>query len=71
LLIVSRSFMNIVNSVLWRMAISLNANKVNLFVSSFFFLFSGTMHQTFKHTRYSKFPNTICVRIPPYAVFHR
>jgi hypothetical protein len=31
---VSGSFMNVANSVLWRMAIILNANKVNLFVSS-------------------------------------
>jgi hypothetical protein len=36
LLIVSRSFINVANSVLWRMAIILKANKVNLFVSSVF-----------------------------------
>jgi hypothetical protein len=34
LLTVSRSFMNVANSVLWMMAIILKANKVNLFVSS-------------------------------------
>jgi hypothetical protein len=34
LLTVSRSFMNVANSVLWRMAVILMANKVNLFVSS-------------------------------------
>jgi hypothetical protein len=32
LLTVFRSFMNVANSVLWRMAIILKANKVNLFV---------------------------------------
>jgi hypothetical protein len=37
LLTVSRSFMSIANSVLWKMAIILKANKVNLFVSSIFF----------------------------------
>jgi hypothetical protein len=31
--------MNIVNSVLWRMAIILKANNVNLFVSSVLFVF--------------------------------
>jgi hypothetical protein len=36
---VSRSVMNVANSVLWRMAIILKANKVNLFVSSVLFLF--------------------------------
>jgi hypothetical protein len=36
LLTVSRSFMNVANIVLWRMAIILKVNKVNLFVSSFF-----------------------------------
>jgi hypothetical protein len=39
LLTVYRSFMNVANSVLWRMAIILKANKVNLFVSSFLFVF--------------------------------
>jgi hypothetical protein len=39
LLTVSRSFMNVANSLLWRMAIILNANKVNLFVSSVLFVF--------------------------------
>jgi hypothetical protein len=39
LLTVSRSLMNIANSVLWRMAIILKANKVNLFVSSVLFVF--------------------------------
>jgi hypothetical protein len=39
LLTVPRSFMNFANSVLWRMAIILNANKVNLFVSSVLFVF--------------------------------
>jgi hypothetical protein len=39
LLTVSRSFMNVANSVLWRMAIILKANKVNLFVSSALFVF--------------------------------
>jgi hypothetical protein len=39
LLTVSRSFMNVANSVLWKMAIILNANKVNLFVSSVLFVF--------------------------------
>jgi hypothetical protein len=34
LLTVSRNFMNVVNRVLWRMAIILKANKANLFVSS-------------------------------------
>jgi hypothetical protein len=38
LLTVSRSFMNVVKSVLWRMAIILKANKVNLFVSSVLFV---------------------------------
>jgi hypothetical protein len=31
--------MNVANSVLWRMAIILEANKVNLFVSSVVFVF--------------------------------
>jgi hypothetical protein len=39
LLTVSRSFINIANSVSWRMAIILKANKVNLFVSSVLFVF--------------------------------
>jgi hypothetical protein len=39
LLTVSRSFMNVANSVLWRMASILKANKVNLFVSSVLFVF--------------------------------
>jgi hypothetical protein len=39
LLTVSRSFMNVSNSVLWRMAIILKANKLNLFVSSVLFVF--------------------------------
>jgi hypothetical protein len=39
LLTVSRSFMNVANSVLWKMAIILKANKVNLLVSSFLFVF--------------------------------
>jgi hypothetical protein len=39
LLTVSRSFINVANSVLWRMAIILKANKVNLFVSSVLFVF--------------------------------
>jgi hypothetical protein len=39
LLTVSRSFMNVVNRVLWRMAIILKANEVNLFVSSVLFVF--------------------------------
>jgi hypothetical protein len=46
LLTVSRSFMNVANSELWRMAINLKVNKVNLFVSSVLFV-SGTIHQTF------------------------
>jgi hypothetical protein len=39
LLTVSRSFMNVANRVLWRMAIILKVNKVNLFVSSVLFVF--------------------------------
>jgi hypothetical protein len=39
LLTVSRSFMNVANRVLWRMAIILKANKVNLFVYSVLFVF--------------------------------
>jgi hypothetical protein len=39
LLIVFRSFMNVPNSVLWRMTIILKANKVNLLVSSVLFVF--------------------------------
>jgi hypothetical protein len=39
LLTVSRSFMNVANRVLWRMAIILKANKFNLFVSSVLFVF--------------------------------
>jgi hypothetical protein len=39
LLAVSRSFMNVTNSVLWMMAIILKAHKVNLFVSSVLFVF--------------------------------
>jgi hypothetical protein len=39
LLRVSITFMNVANSVLWRMAIILKTNKVNLFVSSVLFVF--------------------------------
>jgi hypothetical protein len=39
LLTVSRSFMNVVKSVLWRMAIILKSNKVNLFESPVLFVF--------------------------------
>jgi hypothetical protein len=39
LLTVSVSFMNVANSVLWRMAIILKANKVNLFIPSVLFVF--------------------------------
>jgi hypothetical protein len=39
LITVSRRFTNVANSVLWRMAIILKANKVNLFVSSVLFVF--------------------------------
>jgi hypothetical protein len=39
LLTVSRIIMNVTNSVLWRMAIILKANIVNLFVSSVLFVF--------------------------------
>jgi hypothetical protein len=39
LLTVSRSFMNVANRVLWRMAIILKAKKVNLFVYSVLFVF--------------------------------
>jgi hypothetical protein len=39
LLTVSRSFMNVAKSVLWRMAIILKINKVNLFASSSLFVF--------------------------------
>jgi hypothetical protein len=42
----SRSFMNVANGVLWRMAIILKANKVNLYL--LFCLFSGTIHRTFE-----------------------
>jgi hypothetical protein len=38
LVTVSRSFMNAANSVLWRMAIILKANKVNLLASSVLFV---------------------------------
>jgi hypothetical protein len=46
LLTVSRSFMNVSNSVLWMMAIILKVNKVNC-LYLLFFLFSGTIHRTF------------------------
>jgi hypothetical protein len=39
LLTISRSFMNVANSVLWGMALILKANKVNLFVSCVLFVF--------------------------------
>jgi hypothetical protein len=39
LLTVSRSFMNVANSVLWRVAIILKAYKGNSFVSSVLFVF--------------------------------
>jgi hypothetical protein len=39
LLTVSRRFMNVANIVLWRMAIILKVNKVNLFASSVLFAF--------------------------------
>jgi hypothetical protein len=34
------------------MAIILKANEVNLFASSVFFLFSGTIHRSLRHTTY-------------------
>jgi hypothetical protein len=63
LLTVSRNFMNVANSVLWRMANVLKANKVNLFVSSVLSVFwyhllnlldtprmlKGTKHGTSRH----------------------
>jgi hypothetical protein len=39
LLTVSRSFMNVANSVFWRMVIILKTNKVNSFVSSVLVVF--------------------------------
>jgi hypothetical protein len=39
LLTVYRSFVNVANSVLWKMAIILKSNKDNLFVSSVLFVF--------------------------------
>jgi hypothetical protein len=48
LLTVSKSFMNLANSVFWRMAIILKFNKVNLFVSSVLFCFSRTIHRSFQ-----------------------
>jgi hypothetical protein len=39
LLTVSRRFMNVANSLLWRMAIILKASKVNFFVYSVLFVF--------------------------------
>jgi hypothetical protein len=39
LLTISRSFMNVANSVLWKKAIILKANTVNLFVFSVLFVF--------------------------------
>jgi hypothetical protein len=39
LLTVSRSFMSVANSVLWRMAIILKASKVSLLVCSVLFVF--------------------------------
>jgi hypothetical protein len=51
-LTVSRSFMNVANSVLWRMAIILKANKVNLFVSSVLFFFLVPFTECFRHTTY-------------------
>jgi hypothetical protein len=47
--------MNVANRVLWRMAIILKTNKVNLFVSSVF-LFSGTFTEHFRHTTYMELP---------------
>jgi hypothetical protein len=46
--------MNVANCVLWRMAIILKANKVNLFVSSVFFSVPFTEH--FRHTTYMELP---------------
>jgi hypothetical protein len=47
LLTVSRSFMNVANSVLWRMAIILKANCLLICLYLQFCLFSGTIHRTF------------------------
>jgi hypothetical protein len=55
LLTVSRSVMNVANSVLWRMAIILKANKVNLFVSSVLFVFWYHSPELFRHTTYVHF----------------
>jgi hypothetical protein len=45
LLTVSRTVMKVAKSVLWRMAIILEDNKIKLFLSSVFF--SGTIHRNF------------------------
>jgi hypothetical protein len=54
LLTVSKSFINVANSVLWRMAIILKANKVNLFVSSVFVCFLVPFTERFSHTTYEQ-----------------
>jgi hypothetical protein len=66
LLTVSRSFINVGNSVLWRMAIILKASKVNLFVSSVLFVFWYLLSPTFLDTSRKRtwsmiFPRELCV----------
>jgi hypothetical protein len=52
LLTVSRSFINVANRVLWRMASILKANKVNLFVSSVLSVLWYHSPNVFRHTTY-------------------
>jgi hypothetical protein len=60
MLTVSRIFMNVANSVLWRMAINLKANKVNLFLYSDLFVFwydSPKLLETPRRHSAIKFPH--------------
>jgi hypothetical protein len=66
LLTVSRSFMNVANSVLWKMAIILKANKVYFFVSSVLFVFwyhSLNVLDTPRMTNMQTYRHVLTVRI--------
>jgi hypothetical protein len=63
LLTIFRSFINVSNSVLWRMAIILKANKVNLFGSSVLFVF-WDQSPNFLDTPRMMYDNVYILRLP-------
>jgi hypothetical protein len=69
LLTVFRRFMNVANSVLWRMAIILKVNKLNLFVSSVLFVFCYHSPNVLDTPRtYSAVTRVYNATVLPYAI---